>query len=286
MGRRVSVRKRDKPPARFQVVSTRMSRNHLPMNRRKALTFLAGGAIGVLAATSVATLRLHKAPRTYPLLEDGHLAALAAAPRGGKRVLFIGNSMLLDHDVPGRVAEAAATDGVTLDVATAAARGARLIETSRLSALDTILRPGVWDAVVLQDFTRTPLRRFDRWGSAWAIGKIVARTAPTPIVLFPPWPAAEGNAVYTHAGLFAAIPDGPDDYAARTMDFYNRVAAQHQACLAPVPRAWREAIQAGQALFAPDGHHANPAGATLVAGVLWDCLREVLKCPDGCFPPS
>lgn len=255
------------------------------MNRRKAMALLAGGAIVVVAATGGATLRLHKVPRTSPLLEDAHLAALAAAPRTGQRVLFIGNSMLLNHDVPGRVAKAAAADGVTLDVATAAAHGARLIETSRLSALDPILRPDLWDAIVLQDFTRTPLRRIDRWGSAWAIGRIVARTAPTPVVLFPPWPAAAGNAVYTHAGLFAATPDGPDDFAKRTMDFYKRVATRHQACLAPVPYAWRAADQAGQALFAADGHHANPAGATLVAGVLWDCLGMALGAPTDAAPP-
>jgi hypothetical protein len=187
--------------------------------------------------------------------------------------------MVLRHDVPDLVAKEASRDGVTLDVATAAARGARLVETIRLPALDALMRPGMWDAIVLQDYTGTPLRVFDRWGSAWAIGTVMARTAPTPIVLFPPWPAAEGNRVYAHAGLFADTPDDPEDYADRTMAFYDRVAARHGARVALVPRAWRAAVDAGQDLYAPDGHHANPAGAALVARILWDCLREVLARP-------
>ena len=230
-----------------------------------------------MATGGVATFRWHRSPQTHPLLSDAHLEALAVAPRTGLWVLFIGNSMVLRHDVPSRLAAEAAQDGVALDTVTAAARGARLVETIRLPALDALLRPGMWDAIVLQDYTKTPLRMFDRWGSAWAIGKVVARTTPTPIVLFPPWPAAEGNVAYTDAGLFTTEPDGPDDYAARTMDFYGRIAARHGACLAPVPQAWRAAVRAGQDLYASDGHHSNPAGATLAAQVLWDCLREALS---------
>lgn len=247
------------------------------MNRRGMLFLLAGGTAGAAVATGgAAALRLHSTPRTYPFLSDDHLAALASSTGDGLRVLFIGNSMTLGHDVPGLVAEAAARDGITLNVATAAANGARLVETIRLPALEALLRPNTWDAIVLQDYTRTPLRFFDRWGSAYAIGRVVARTAPTPIVLFPPWPAAEDNAVYDDAGLFAVAPDNPADFADRTMDFYDHIAAHHGSCVAQVPRAWLEAVQSGQEPYSPNGHHSNSAGAALVAGVLWDCLRRAL----------
>ena len=138
------------------------------LTRRRLLLGGAAIAAGGLAVGGFA-LRLHKTPRREPYLTEAHLAALANADLPRPRVLFIGNSMVLGNDLPGLVAERAAEDGVELSVATAAAGGARLVETVRLPGLGPLLARE-WDAVVAQDFTKTPLRAPDRWGSRRAMG--------------------------------------------------------------------------------------------------------------------
>ena len=248
------------------------------MNRRKALLTLAGaGAASAVAGAGVLTFRPHRDPRRTPFLTSSHLQSLATAQLERPRVLFIGNSMILRHDVPGLTAEQAALDGHRLSAATAAADGARLIETLRLDAVRAVLRPGFWDAVILQDFTKTPLRAFDRWGSDLAMGDIGKRVAPSPVILYPPWPATSGNSVYRDAGFLTATPASPDVFRARTMAFYEGVARKHGFHVAPVPEAWAAAADRGEDLFHPDGHHANANGADLIAKVLWPAIRDAMR---------
>ena len=188
-------------------------------------------------------------------------------------MLFIGNSMLMRHDVPARVAGLAAQEGVTLRPALAAAQGARLIETLRIEALDQVMQAGAWEALVLQDFTKTPLRAVDRWGSAHAIRALARRVSPTPVILAPPWPARADAGVYRDAGTLTAVPASPEDYANRTMAHYTSVARDIPAAVAPIPTRW---LSASQELYAPDGHHANPDGADVMAATIWTTLKQVL----------
>lgn len=243
------------------------------MKRRRALALLGVGlAGGGVAGTGAAALRLHRAPRREPYLTDAHLARVAQGNLARPRVLVMGNSMVLRNDLPFAVGIAAARDGVSLSVAAAAGEGARLIETIRIPALAAALGVG-WDAVVVQDFTKTPLRVIDRWASAWAVSRIAQLAAPSPLLLFPPWPAAPGNAVYRDPGFLTARPDNPEDYAARTMDFYGSLG--HPA--APVPRAWLDAVAEGRQVYAEDGHHPSAEGTSLVADTLWGELRKMIR---------
>lgn len=233
---------------------------------------LAGGvlvAAGVAGAGAV--LRLHNAPRRTPKLTDDHLAGVQGGDLRRPRALFMGNSMLLRHDVPGRVSVLAGQDGIALRVATLAATGARLVETIRIAGVPAVLRQG-WDAVVVQDFTGTPLRAVDRLGSALAIGRIARFAAPAPLLLCPPFPAAPGNRVYSDAGLLAQVPSNPRDFADRTMAHYG--ALGHP--VVDLPHRWLDATDAGQRLYADDGHHANAAGAEFMADQIWRGLRQLL----------
>lgn len=240
------------------------------MNRRSVLLGVAGLAGAGLAGTGAFAFRMHTTPRRTPFLTDAHLGALASPPGDRPRVLFIGNSMVLHNDLPALVRAEAADAGVTLTTGTAAAGGARLIETVRIAALEPVLRAG-WDAIVVQDFTKTPLRAIDRWASARAIAWI-ARTAAAPLLLYPPWPAKAGTAVYRDAGFLTATPDSPEDYAARTMAFYDSLG--HPTT--PVPAAWLAEPEAGAALYAADGHHPNAEGSAFVARLLWSDLQSLL----------
>ncbi|MEM1159744.1 MAG: hypothetical protein AAGJ28_02325 [Pseudomonadota bacterium] len=248
------------------------------MNRRRALMFLAAGtAVAVPAAGAVATFRLHRPVRRVPYLTDAHLTGLSMPAAGqGPRVLFVGNSMLLRHDVPGRVAALAAKQGRAIRPALAAGQGVRLVEVMRVAAFRDLLRPGLWDAAVLQDFTKTPLRAVDRWASSWAMGAIAERLRGVPLLLAPPWPGAPENSVYRDAGWLTAAPVDAADYARRTMLHYEATAAEIGAQVAPVPATWAAALATGIPVFDADGHHASPEGADVLAGVLWDQLQKML----------
>ncbi len=248
-----------------------------PMNRRRALlTLLATGAVSAAAGSGAMTFRVHADPRRTPYLTAAHLTELATQELPRPRVLFIGNSMILRHDVPALIASEARADGIELGTAMAAADGARLIETLRIQELDPLLTFRMWDAVVLQDFTKTPLRAFDRWGSRHAMERIGNRVAPSPVVLYPPWPATADNHVYRDAGFLTTTPETPEDFMARQMAFYMSVAEDNGFHLANVPRAWMQAAAEGAPLFHKDGHHASPEGAALVARVLWPVIRQSL----------
>lgn len=242
------------------------------MNRRKALLLSAAGLAGVGMAGMGAALRLHRTPRQMPFLTPAHLAGLASTDLARPRVLFVGNSMVLNNDLPAAVRAVAAADGVRVTTATAAAGGARLIETVRIDTFDQALDAG-WDAIVVQDFTKTPLRAIDRWASARAIARIAKLGAPAPLLLYPPWPAAPGNIVYRDSGFMTATPSGPRDFAARAMAFYESLGHP----VAPVPDAWLDAVDAGADLYADDGHHPNPEGTDFVARILWDSLKPLIR---------
>ncbi len=184
---------------------------------------------------------------------------------------------MLNHDLPETVAGLAASDGIKLGVATAAASGARLIETIRIDRFRDLLVQVPWDVVVLQDFTKTPLRAPDRWGSFLAIRRMARLLGETPIVLYPPFPASAGNPVYASAGRFFTTPKDPADYGRRTMAHYAGIADAHGLHVAPVPERWLET--AGPQFYASDGHHPSRAGSAFVASVLWLVIKTAL--PDG-----
>lgn len=248
------------------------------MNRRRALMFLATGtAVVVPAAGVVATFRLHRPVHRVLYLTDAHLTGLSMPGAGqGPRVLFVGNSMLLRHDVPGRVAALAAGQGRVIRPALAAAQGVRLVEVMRVAAFRDLLRSGLWDAAVLQGFTKTPLRAVDRWASSWAMGAIAKRLPGVPLLLAPPWPGAPENSVYHAADWLTAVPVDAADYARRTMLHYEVTAAEIGAQVAPVPATWAAAQAEGIPVFDADGHHASPAGADVLASVLWEHLQNML----------
>ncbi|MEL7104670.1 MAG: SGNH/GDSL hydrolase family protein [Pseudomonadota bacterium] len=241
------------------------------ISRRGVLAGAGLVALGAVGA-SVPVLRLHATPRRLPHLTQAHLAALLAQDIASPRVLFVGNSMVVRNDLPARVAARAARDGVALLVASASANGAHLVESLRIAALRRVLAKG-WDAIVVQDFTATPLRARTRWGSRLAIDAIAQLAAPAPLLMYPPFPGAPGHRVYEDAAASSRGPRDPDAYAARTMAHY---AATGQR-VAPVPLRWLEARPDWPTLYDADGHHPSAAGSDLIADVLWADLKEMLS---------
>jgi hypothetical protein len=242
--------------------------------RRRAVLTGALGLAGLGAAgTAAVSLRWHSSPRREPYLTQAHLEGLRDLAAAPARVLFVGNSFTLMHDIPGQVARAAATETVPVQIAMAAANGARLVESWRIGALRAVLRDG-WDVLVLQDFSATVLRAPDRWGASHAMRAMAREAAAGAVLIYPNWALPAGHPVYRGAGGFlAATPADRDDFAARITVFYEGLAAREGWHRAPVTEALHDDIAR---FTAADGHHLNAQGSARVSAVLWKSLRGLL----------
>lgn len=208
---------------------------------------------------------------------EGLAAALLAAgvpARAGdpiRRVLFVGNSFLHEHDVPGLVARQAAAAGRPIDTHAITRNGAELAGHWDRRPVRETLGWG-WEAVVLQDHSTAALDPQRAEASAAAIRAIRGVVGETALVLVVPWSRAPGHALYAEPGR----PDGPAAMARANTRHYARLAAETRAEIAPVATAWEGARAGGAALYAPDGYHASGAGARLAADVIWRTLAPFL----------
>lgn len=127
------------------------------MARRRVL--LGFGAVVLGAACLFGTMSLVLTVNRYPDLTEKHLTYLARsmpeAPR--PRILVIGNSATIVSDFLGHLSKNAESSDSSATIARASAGGARLIESISIPALRNLLVDVLWDAVVLQDFSSTPL---------------------------------------------------------------------------------------------------------------------------------
>ncbi len=235
----------------------------------------AGMALGTgLAGIGTMTFRWHASPRRTQGLSDAHLRNLQALPAGtGPRVLFVGNSMTLRHDLPTKVAALAAEAGVSVQIAHAAARGSRLVEAWQIEGLRAALATG-WDVLVLQDFSTTCLRAPDRWGSAHAMREMAQAAQARAVLLYPTWAFPPGHRVYQEgAGILTRPPADPADFARCITAHYDSIAQAEGWTRAPVT----EVLQQDTALWLEDDlHHPNPTGTARIAGVLWRSLQQLL----------
>lgn len=255
-----------------------MTESRFSRGRREVLFGLLG------AAALAGGARAGEVPRREPYLTDAWLERLAErygpaepAPERARRVLFVGNSITLNHDVPARVRALAEAAGIRIETAMAAASGARLRESARIGMLERLLRDGEWDVLVLQDYTTTPFRGADREASEETMARLAEIARPKRVVLYPPWPRAARHRFYGEArDGFDVTPHDPAEFAGATMEFYGRVAEAHGFSVAPVPEAWMAAVAEGRALYDADDYHASEEGAELAARVLWERLQLVL----------
>lgn len=237
---------------------------------------------GVAAGAMTPGARAADAPRREPFLTDDWLEGLSrrygtAADHAARRVLFVGNSITLQHDVPGRVAALARADGIPIETAMAAAFGARLSQTARIGPLDTLLAEVDWDVVVLQDHTTTPFRDADRAASAATMGQLAERAGARNVILYPPWPRGPGHSFYKGPpGDLDMRPRDPGAFASATIGFYRDVAEAQGFRVAPVPEAWLEAVADGRPVYGADAYHASPEGAALAARAIWERLKPAL----------
>ncbi|GMG83757.1 hypothetical protein LNKW23_29710 [Paralimibaculum aggregatum] len=196
----------------------------------------------------------------------------AAAGQPIRRVLFVGNSFLLEHGMPGRVAALAEAAGRPIDTFLVARPGATLAGHLRQKTFAEVLAWG-WEAVVLQGHSLEGLTEAGRRASTAAVHAIADRTGKAALVLAVPWSRAAGHGLYADPDYDV---DGPAAMTAANTAHYRRLAAETGARLAQMAAAFDTASAAGRRVHAADGYHASPAGADLAARVIWDSLAPLL----------
>ena len=192
-------------------------------------------------------------------------APARAAPR--RKLLFVGNSFTLEHDLPDRVGQIAAAAGHEIKIRTHAENGAALHEhVARAAVFDQIAQFAP-HMVVLQDFSTEPLSAEGRARSERAVLHILTATGACP-VFFATWPRQAGHAIYRDAGA----PSGPVAMNTIVHGHYAALQARFGGVLAPIGQAWIAAMARGIRPHRRDGYHANDTGAWLSALILADAM--------------
>ncbi|GAB3340880.1 SGNH/GDSL hydrolase family protein [Marilutibacter aestuarii] len=172
-----------------------------------------------------------------------------APPARPLRILFVGNSHVATHDVPGLVATLAGRQGVVLDIDRLATPGYSLTDHLAGPRLEAALaRP--WDWVVLQQGpSARPASRAELIASTRAIAARL-RGRPVRIALMSTWPDQRHRR---------------DTLAAEAS--YREAARAIGACVLPVATAWRHALASDDPprLYQGDRLHATAPGAVLAA---------------------
>ena len=219
--------------------------------------------------------------------QAGILAALCAAAGTASaadsvRVLFVGNSYTYVNELPQRVAELGAAQGVDVRVSMHAGPDLSLADQLAKRSL-RILLSQPWDWVVLQqgpsslpesraeliESTRTlakRLRRAQDWRrrESMGLGPLGSTSGSARLVGAP----AEALRGPTRIAMFAAWPQLPHAASSPQAEESYRLAAQAvRGCVLPVAAAWRIARESGDAprLYQEDLVHATNAGTVLAA---------------------
>ncbi len=171
-------------------------------------------------------------------------------------VLFIGNSLTYQNDLPGTLAGIAASGGDIIRVRSVAAPNLALIDhlNGQSNAL-TVIGQGGWEYVVLQQGPSTlPVNRDTL---------ILATRLFNPPI----------RAVGARPALFMVWPDRSRlEYFDEVRISYQLAAQAVGGLFLPSGQAWRRAWLAdpGLALYGFDGYHPSPLGTFLAALVMYE----------------
>ena len=205
-----------------------------------------------------------------PLVPAAAAADSWAPPDSARlRVLFVGNSLIYENDLPGIVeaVAAAANGGPALTVGTVAFPNYSLEDHWNRGAALKAIDGGGWDVVILQQGPSTsPESRghLIAWTGRFAERIRAAGGRPALLMVWPP---------RSQAGGADAVRDSYAE-AARTVD----------GILIPAGEAWREAWAEDPdlPLYASDDFHPSLLGSVAAAYVIWHVLTG--RSPIG-LPP-
>jgi hypothetical protein len=169
-----------------------------------------------------------------------------------RKVLFIGNSFTARNDLPGLIAELAATRGQRMEYRLISAGGASLRTHWNAGVATEAIRDGNYDVVVLQEQSTLPVKNAMRMHENVRLFDKAIKSADAETVLYITW----------------ARQHAPESQQAIT-DAYTTISRDLGATVAPVGRAWRQflAKHVEPNLYDKDQSHPSLAGSYLAACV-------------------
>jgi hypothetical protein len=204
------------------------------------------------------------------------------------RVLFVGNSLTTQNDLPRMIAGLAKSRGRDLQYDVYAPGGYRLSQHASDPRLLEKIDRGSWDMVVLQEQSQMPAVPQDRleredYPFARLLSQRIRAASPRAKVAFYQTMAKRNG----DAQFFPDIPEMKtyDGMQKRINATYVEMAKNNRGLLVPVGSVWREARarNPGLGLYADDTH-PNPTGTYLAACVFYALLFE--NTPVGASHPQ
>jgi hypothetical protein len=182
-----------------------------------------------------------------------HLALLGVQPRVPEiRILFLGNSHTMNHDVPQMVRRLIESTG-KYRVRTEFRMGSFLNDIAANPENKTLIRTGKWSAVVLQAAKLSSSHRYQySHQGAIELAQLSLKSG-SKALLFAEWPRRGWNEVAYILGQYGQIAKGAKG-----------------AKILPIPQAWDAATKGRSKLdmWEPDGNHARMPGSYLAACVI------------------
>lgn len=184
-----------------------------------------------------------------------HTSPIEPPPPGGHHVLFIGNSLTYENDLPGTLSYMAALAGDTIRVASVSAADYALIDHLNAGTAVAAVKLGGWEYVVLQQGgSSLPVNRDSLilWTKMWdpIIRGVGARPA-----LYMVWPTSNRVAFFDDVRLS-----------------YQMAAEAVDGLFLPAGQAWVTAWKSDSTLqlYGYDGLHPSPLGTYLAALVMYE----------------
>ena len=186
---------------------------------------------------------------------------------GGLRVLFVGNSLTYENDLPRTIADLAKSVGETPLVYRTVANGGYSLEDHWNSGIAAAIAKDDWELVVMQQGPSS-LPENQEYLRVWTIRLDTAtRAAGARSALYQVWPA------YQYAASFTAVRDS-----------YRNAALAVSGMFIPAGEAWVAAWARDPTLnlYGPDLFHPSPLGTYLTALVHFEMLydRPATDLPD------
>jgi hypothetical protein len=185
------------------------------------------------------------------------MARKTTKPPALVKALFIGNSFTGRNDLPGMLADVAASRGASLEHRLISVGGASLrMHWNKGDAAKEIDRGG-YDYVVLQEQSTLPVKNAKRMHENVRLFDEVIRSAGGKTALYLTW----------------ARRHAPETQQAIT-DAYTAIGEETGAVVVPVGIAWQRLLRAPgrPELHDRDGSHPTPAGSYLAACVFFAAL--------------
>jgi hypothetical protein len=196
----------------------------------------------------------------------------ARSDERGLRVLFLGNSLTYENDMPGLLEQLVASDPSNrpLFAVRYTPGGQMLSQDTNNPTVSKLLHEAHWDYVVLQETTE--ITALDP-GARAALMDGPARQLVTRIralgaipLLFATW-GNSSDSPFNPLGSYSEMQE-------RVTTNYVDVAERLNVPLVPAGQAWSAALarEPGVALWEADGHHPSTLGAYLDAAVFYAYL--------------